>query len=91
MATSVELKTIEEAGLTGILSEARERLSSAPGELVLDLSAVSRVGAKGVGELEQFALAAQQKAVKVVLRGVNVNVYKVLKLIKLSSRFAFVN
>ena len=31
------------------------------------------------------------KAVKVVLRGVNVDVYKVLKLVKLASRFSFVN
>jgi hypothetical protein len=29
--------------------------------------------------------------VKVVLRGVNVGVYKVLKLVKLASRFSFVS
>ena len=32
---------------------------------------------------------ADEKGVKVVLRGVNVDVYKVLKLVKLASRFSF--
>ena len=32
---------------------------------------------------------ADDKAVKVVLRGVNVDIYKVLKLMKLASRFSF--
>ena len=34
---------------------------------------------------------ADAKTVKVVLRGVNVDVYKVLKLVKLTPRFSFVN
>ena len=34
---------------------------------------------------------ADDKGVKVVLRGVNVGVYKVLKLVKLTSRFSFVS
>jgi hypothetical protein len=41
--------------------------------------------------MEEFARIADEKAVKVVLRGVNVDVYKVLKLVKLTQRFSFVN
>ena len=41
--------------------------------------------------MEELARLADEKAVKIVLRGVNVDVYKVLKLVKLSPRFNFVN
>jgi anti-anti-sigma regulatory factor len=43
-----------------------------------------------VQALEELADRADEKGIKVALRGVNVDVYKVLKLVKLSSRFAFV-
>jgi hypothetical protein len=36
-----------------------------------------------------LAGAADEKAVKVALRGVHVDVYKVLKLVKLTPRFSF--
>jgi hypothetical protein len=41
--------------------------------------------------MEEFASAADEKSVKVVLCGVNVGAYKVLKLAKLASRFSFSN
>ena len=41
--------------------------------------------------MEEFAGIADNKGVKVVLRGVNVDVYRVFKLVKLASRFSFVN
>jgi anti-anti-sigma regulatory factor len=41
--------------------------------------------------MEEFARIVDEKGVKVVLRGVNVDVYKVLKLVKLTQRFSFVN
>ena len=40
--------------------------------------------------MEEFAGIADGKGVKVVLRGVNVDVYRVFKLVKLVSRFSFV-
>jgi hypothetical protein len=39
--------------------------------------------------MEKLAGVADDKAVKVVLRGVNVDVYKVLKLVNLTPRFSF--
>ncbi len=39
--------------------------------------------------MENLASTAGDKAAKVVLRGVNVDIYKVLKLVKLAPRFSF--
>ena len=38
---------------------------------------------------KSWPVARTKKAVKVGLRGVNVEIYKVLKLVKLASRFSF--
>ena len=73
------------------LHEAAEKLDSAGGDVFLDLSAVRRLDPAGLRALEDFAGAADGKTVKVTLRGVNVDVYKVLKLARLSSRFSMVN
>lgn len=71
------------------LQEAQAKLDSVEGELVLDFSTVRRVDPSALRALEQFAGVADEKSVKVALRGVNVDVYKVLKLAKLTSRFSF--
>jgi len=72
------------------LQEAVAKLDSANGELVLDFTSVRRIDPLALRTMEDLASSADEKAVKVVLRGVNVNVYKVLKLARLSPRFAFV-
>ena len=68
-----------------------ESLDGAAGEVVVDLSSVERIDSATLKSLEQLAGAADAKSVKVVLRGVNVNVYKVFKLMKLAPRFSFVS
>lgn len=73
------------------LREAGEQLDSAGGDVFLDFSAVRRLDPGGLRALEDFAVAADGKTVKVTLRGVNVDVYKVLKLARLASRFSMVN
>ncbi len=73
------------------LSDLCEQLHSAGPEVVVDMSAVRRVDPAAVMALDKLAARADQKAVKLTLRGVNVEVYKVLKLMKLSSRFEFLN
>lgn len=73
------------------LQEAGGNLDCAQGETVLDFSSVRRIDSGGLRALEEFARVADEKAVKVALRGVNVDVYKVLKLVKLTQRFSFVN
>jgi len=88
--TAVLLKIDEDRIVQG-LQEAREKLDGAEGEAMLDFSSVLRIDASSLMALERFAGAADNKGVKVALRGVNVSVYKVLKLVKLTSRFSFVN
>jgi anti-anti-sigma regulatory factor len=71
--------------------EALEKLNSAEGELVLDFSSVERIDTEVAKALEELAGKAATRPVKVVLHGVNVDVYRVLKLLKLAQRFAFVS
>ena len=73
------------------LQEAQAQLGSSEGELVLDFSDVQRVDPSALRAIEAFAVAADEKVVKGVMRGVNVGIYKVLKLARLSSRFSIVN
>ncbi len=71
------------------LEEALARLDGAEGEVILDFSSVRRVDPSAVRALENLAGTADKKAARVVLRGVNIGIYKVLKLIKLAPRFSF--
>lgn len=72
------------------LEKALEKLAASESEMVLDLTPVHRVDAEALRLMEKLAGAAGEKAVKVVLRGVNVGIYKTLKLVKLTPRFSFV-
>lgn len=72
------------------LQGAREKLHRADSEVVLDFSAVPRIDAAGVKALQEFATRADEAAVKVMLQGVGVEVYKVLKLVGAASKFSFV-
>jgi ABC-type transporter Mla MlaB component len=73
------------------LADVREKLNSAEGEILLDFCEVRRVDPSGLCALEAIADAADEKVVKVALQGVNVDVYKVLKLARLTTRFSIVN
>ncbi len=65
-----------------IIDEALAKLDSAKNEVAVDFSSVSRIDASELRALENLAVAAQKKAVKLALCGVGVGVYKVLKLSK---------
>jgi len=82
---------IDDERMVPALQEAGEKLDGAQGETVLDFSSVRRIDSSGLRALEEFARIADERAVRVVLRGVNVDVYKVLKLMKLAKRFSFLN
>ncbi|MBV9608294.1 MAG: anti-sigma factor antagonist [Acidobacteria bacterium] len=71
------------------LEEACEKVESADGDLVLDFSSLTRLDAAAISALEDLAAAADQKGIKIALRGVNVDIYKVLKLVRLTQRFSF--
>lgn len=85
------LLNIDEMRVVSALQEAGEKLDSSRGETVLDFASVRRIDSSGLRALEELARMADEKAAKIVLRGVNIDVYKVLKLMKLARRFSFVN
>ncbi len=81
----------EDSELPDSLREALDRLNSAEGEMILNFAAMPRIGADGLSALEELATKAAGKGVRVVLDGVSVDVYKVLKLVNLAPRFSFQN
>ena len=82
---------IDEERIVQALQQAQEKLDRVEGEVALDFSSVRRIDPSGLRAMEELADMADTKGVKLALRGVDVGVYKVLKLVKLASRFSFVN
>ena len=72
------------------LGVVRQQLNAVEHEVTLDFSSVSRLDPSALRAMEELAEAATDKEVKVGLRGVNIDVYKVMKLVKLTPRFFFV-
>ena len=91
MAIIAERTKVDENALVETLKESGENMKAAGGEVAFDFSAVHRVDARAVRALEKLAGIADDKCIKVTLHGVHVSVYKVLKLVKLGSRFSFVS
>lgn len=73
------------------LQAVAKNLEGAGPEVLLDFFFVQDIDQSGLRALEDLANAAAEKKVKVVLRGVNVEIYKVMKLARLAERFTFVN
>jgi len=90
MKAATEIVSVDERRLQEYVREAGLRLT-AGGEVVLDFSCVRRIGPRALQELEALAEAAQEKASTIVLRGVNLDLYKVLRLLDLTRRFSFRN
>ncbi len=88
--TTVGLKIDGERFVQALL-EAVGKLDSVEVEVTLDFSSVHRVDQRVLSAMEEFVGVADDKGVKVVLFGVSVGVYRVLKLARLASRFSFVN
>jgi anti-anti-sigma regulatory factor len=91
MTTIAEWYKVDGEHLAQSLNEIREKLNSAEGEAVLDFSSVARIDTTGLRAMEELATALQAKNLKLQLRAVNVAVYKVLKLARLSQQFSFAN
>jgi anti-anti-sigma regulatory factor len=89
MATIAGCVKIDGERLVGGLQETRKRLDRANGEVLLDFSSVRRIDPSGLRALEELVGCADEKEVTLELRGVSVDVYKVLKLAKLAPRFLF--
>lgn len=91
MSTIEVFPNIDEENAVRALQEAVRSFDSASSETVLDFSSLRRIDSGALRALEDLVRAADEKSVKLVLRGVNVDVYKVLKLLKLTHRFSFTN
>ncbi len=91
MATIPAESRIDGERLAQSLEEACHRLETAEGEIVLNFSSIERLDPAAVAALKTLAAAAEEKNVKLLCRGVNVAVYKVLKLVKVAQHLSFVN
>jgi len=91
MATITVMFKIDGEGVIPALQQAGEKLDAANGEMVLDFSTVRRVDPAALSAMEELAGIADGRGVKLALRGLNIEVYKVLKLAKLVSRFSFLS
>jgi len=89
METNAVWVKVDEERLVHALQEAREKLQNVQGEVILDFSSVHRIDPESLRAMEKIADVVDGNGTKVVLRGVNIDIYKVLKLMKLSPRFAF--
>jgi anti-anti-sigma regulatory factor len=78
-----------DAQAEALIREALQRLDSSRDEVVLDFSAVRRIDPAALRAMQQLAAKARDNSVKVVLRGVDVGVYKVLKLVAVATDFSF--
>jgi anti-anti-sigma regulatory factor len=80
---------IDKTGVVPALQGALDKLNGAGGDVMLDFPSVGRLDAGALKLLEKLAATAEEKNVKVGLRGVNFRTYKALKLVKLAERFSF--
>ena len=89
MATIAELLKIDGDRVAECIHEAYMQLDTAGDQTNLDFSSVLRISPKDLRAMEELADRADNQSVKVVLCEVNVDIYKVLKLVKLAPRFSF--
>jgi anti-anti-sigma regulatory factor len=90
METNTLCLKIDANNVIADLKQAEESLDARQ-ELALDFSGVTRIDSPGLQAVQRFGHRAEDKKTKVALRGVSVNVYKTLKLARLTSRFSFEN
>ncbi len=89
MTTNAPVGRMDAERLRQAIEEAREKLATNADQVVLDMSSAFRLDASAVHAMEVLAGAAEEKGVKVVLRGVSTEMYKVLKGVELAQRFSF--
>ena len=90
MATIAVLLKVDGERVADDVQDTCDKLHSADGDVILDFSSVRRIDSHALSAIDRLVTEADEHAIKVVLRGVNVEVYKVLKLVKLARRLWFV-
>ena len=89
MTTIASCVRIDGERVVDSLQETGNWVESANSKVVLDFSSVRRIDPSALRALEDLAGIAGERAVTLELRGVSVDVYKVIKLAKLAPRFLF--
>jgi anti-anti-sigma regulatory factor len=85
------IQTLDEGSIASSLKNVVQNLKPDGGDLVLDFSSVRRIDSGALSALQTVAQQADEIKVKVVLRGVNVDLYKTLTLMRLTRQFSFEN
>jgi len=88
-AIMAQFVKVDQKNVVAVLKEAGKELAKAEGEVVVDFSSLEWVDSALVKALQEFADTADCAGVKVGLRGVNIGIYRVLKLVGLTARFSF--
>lgn len=91
MTTACESIVVNGHHVAETLKEVRGGLAANGGEVLLDFFFVQTLDPAGIEGLEQLSATAQLLKAKVILRGVNVELYKVLKLSELTDKFLFID
>ncbi len=79
---------IQSDNLVECLIGARDRLNGAA-ETILDFSSIERIDSQALRAMEELLDRADDRSAKIALQGVNVGIYKVLKLVRLAPRLSF--
>ena len=87
----IEVTPVNQPQLVSDLQLLAKKLERDPQDVTLDFSSLPRLTSQSLQALEGFAHTADEKQITVILRGVNVAVYKTLKLVRLTSRFSFIH
>jgi len=91
METTIVSLKLNGADVVTALQAAAEKLERMKGDMILDFSTVRRLDPAALSAMSDFADAADERPVNIILRGVNVDVYRVLKLAQLTQRFSMVS
>lgn len=84
-----EVAVVDEKQFMALLDAACAKLGDGTIEIDVDCSSVMRVDAGALNALQGLAESAESKGTRITLRGVNVELYKVLKVMRLARRFSF--
>lgn len=91
MATIAEWVKVDAENVARQLERACADLERSDGRLLLDFSAVRRIDPAALAALDELSVRADEQGVHIVLRGVNAEMYKVLKLVRLASDLSFID
>ena len=89
MSTITDLFRVDPNCVAECVHEAHMQLDPSREQITLDFSSLLRITAEDLRAMEELVDRADNQSIKVMLCGVNVDIYKVLKLVKLAPRFSF--